>query len=369
MSFKCEIIADSLSPQKDRLTTFLVTYPRIIHAEMCRHRMFSRNTASSRAIPFKKMAKDVEENPFMPIAWQKAHKGMQGTEYITDSFWVELNTRNWLKAKDYAVQQAKKLNLDIDGNYNVTKQLCNRLLEPFMWTTEIISGTEWENFFKLRCPQYEYKGEFFRSKKECIDSYKFDHGESFKEHREYLKSLSDLEWLQINKSQADIHIQAIAELMWDAYNESTPKQLKTGEWHIPYGDNIDDGSLREWFWLEYKNADPAYGEYEREKIRIATARAARLSYTTLGDNPKIDYKADIKLHDRLLEQKHMSPFEHCTKAMSDEEYASYVKGKLMVDSDDGYYTIEGPSMDEKLEGGWCRNFKGFIQYRHLIENQ
>jgi len=69
--FQCKIIADSKSPQGERLTTFLVTYPRIIHAEMCRHRMFSRNTASSRAIPFKKMAKDVEENPFIPIAWQK----------------------------------------------------------------------------------------------------------------------------------------------------------------------------------------------------------------------------------------------------------------------------------------------------------
>ena len=47
-------------------------------------------------------------------------------------------------------------------------------------------------------------------------------------------NLSDLEWLQINKSQAEIHIQAIAELMWDAYNESTPKQLKAGEFHLPF---------------------------------------------------------------------------------------------------------------------------------------
>ena len=71
MSYKCEILADSIGPQGNRLTTFKVTYPRIIHAEMCRHRILSRNTASSRAIPFDKMVKDVLENPFIPIAWQK----------------------------------------------------------------------------------------------------------------------------------------------------------------------------------------------------------------------------------------------------------------------------------------------------------
>jgi hypothetical protein len=84
MSYNCEILADSIC-NGSRLTTFKVTYPRIIHAEMCRHRMLSRNTASSRAIPFEKMVKDVQENPFIPIAWQKAHKGMQGSEYFTDA--------------------------------------------------------------------------------------------------------------------------------------------------------------------------------------------------------------------------------------------------------------------------------------------
>ena len=147
--FKCEIIADSLSPSGDRLTTFKVTYPRIIHAEMCRHRMFSRNTASSRAIPFSKMVKDVEENPFIPIAWQKSHKGMQGIEYLEIKDGVYGVKEHWLEARNKAVQLATALH-----NSNVTKQLCNRLLEPFVWTTELITGTEWENFFELRCPQY-----------------------------------------------------------------------------------------------------------------------------------------------------------------------------------------------------------------------
>ena len=75
MSYKCEILADSINEQGHRLTTFKVTYPRIIHAEMLRHRMLSRNVASSRAIPFEKMVKDVQEDPFIPIAWQKHQSG------------------------------------------------------------------------------------------------------------------------------------------------------------------------------------------------------------------------------------------------------------------------------------------------------
>ena len=168
MSYKCEIMADSLSPQGNRLTTFKVTYPRIIHAEMCRHRILSRNTASSRAIPFEKMVKDVQENPFIPIAWQKSHKGMQGTEYWIDDDTVTVDEGDeyerytkiysatehfiteWLETRDLAIAQSYELN-----RLGVTKQLCNRLLEPFVWTTELVSGTEWENFFELRMPSYE----------------------------------------------------------------------------------------------------------------------------------------------------------------------------------------------------------------------
>ena len=167
MSYKCEILADSLSSQGHRLTTFKVTYPRIIHAEMCRHRILSRNTASSRAIPFEKMVKDVEEDPFIPIAWQKSHKGMQGTEYWIDDDTVTVDEGDeyerytkiysatehfiteWLEARDLAIAQSYELN-----RLGVTKQLCNRLLEPFMWHTVLLTGTEFENFFELRLPSY-----------------------------------------------------------------------------------------------------------------------------------------------------------------------------------------------------------------------
>ena len=377
--FRCEIIADSENPQGDRLTSFLVTYPRIVHAEMLRHRMFSRNVASSRAIPFKKMVKDVEENPFIPIAWQKDHKGMQGSEYIDsdklynwgeihsiiknkflvnfeedksqmsklfDTYVIPLyNTSSpmtivdwWLKIKDLMIGCAIVL-----YGFGATKQLCNRLLEPFMWTTELVSGTEWENFFELRCPKYYYKPEgiYFKSKKDWLKYFEYCFGELPPE------PIPIIEWLQINQSQAEIHIQKIAEMMWDAYNESEPKKLERGQWHIPFSDNLDYDS---------KEVDVKYYE-----LRICTARAARLSYTTLGDNPKIDYKADIKLHDRLLKSEHWSPFEHCARAMTKEEYETYYRGELSKGLE--YFH---PS-DEKM--GWCRNFRGFIQYRHLIEEK
>ncbi|HMT68769.1 MAG TPA: HNH endonuclease [Saprospiraceae bacterium] len=151
-----KILADSVNPQGDRLTTMVVTFPRFILAELNTHRMFSRNSASSRAIPFEKMVKMVEENPFIPIAWQKDHKGMQGNEYFQSETGENVHklVEGWLDARNSAVQIATGLH-----NSNVTKQLCNRLLEPFMWHTVIISATGFSNFFELRCPIYEIDDE------------------------------------------------------------------------------------------------------------------------------------------------------------------------------------------------------------------
>jgi thymidylate synthase ThyX len=338
--YKAEILADSLSPQGNRLTTMKITFPRFILAEMNTHRVFSRNSASSRAIPFKKMVKMVEENPFIPIAWQKDHKGMQGTEYIEEGFsGTTFCEKTWLYARDKAIQNAKALNEN-----NVTKQLCNRLLEPFMWHTVIVSATEWENFFKLRCPQYFGK---YRSWKDASNL----SGATFETPFEY----------RMNKSQADIHIQAIAELMWDAYNESTPKQLKAGEWHIPkFHDRVKTIATSE---------IPDNMSFDEFLLKISTAHCARISYQTLGDDPKIDYQADLKLHDILLASGHMSPFEHCAKVMNDEEYYSYVKGSFSQETEidaDGFIDIS-THINNSNNFGWCNNFKGFIQYRYLVE--
>ena len=146
------IVADSLSPQGDRLTSVLVTFPRIILSEINTHRMLSKNTSSSRAIPFKKMVEAVRDNPFIPIAWQEAHSGMQGSNYYTDEIDIKGFNQTWLGARDMAVESATELD-----NGEITKQLANRLLEPFMWTTMLITGSKegWNNFHSLRNPIYE----------------------------------------------------------------------------------------------------------------------------------------------------------------------------------------------------------------------
>ncbi len=107
-------------------------------------------------------------------------------------------------------------------------------------------------------------------------------------------------------------------------------------------------------------------------IMISVSLAARTSYTVVGDEKEVDYKRMIELHDRLISQDppHSSPSEHCARAMSDEEYNYFVKGQFDINyadmvSDD-YKTIDGGS--QLTSFGWCRNYKGFIQYRHLIEN-
>lgn len=240
-----QIIADSVNTQGDRITTYILTFPRFILAELNTHRMFSRNSASSRAIPFEKMVKAVEEDPFIPIAWQKGHKGMQGNEYWGKEDWVvdqpnvsQINVHNcaignWLQARDNAVSLAKQLN-----SKNITKQLCNRLLEPYMWHTVLVTATEWDNFFNLRCPKYHTPvsgdGFYFKSKKDCISNH------SNTENISKLESMSELEWLQINYSQAEIHMQALAESMWDAMNESSPRLLQPGEYHVPFFEIEED---------------------------------------------------------------------------------------------------------------------------------
>lgn len=147
-----KMITDSLSPQGKRLSTLEVVMPRYILAEFNTHRMLSKNSASSRAIPFSKMVKEVQERPFIPYAWQKDHKGMQGNEYFQSENGDNTHklTEAWLIAKDNAVQQAQGLN-----NCGVTKQLANRLLEPFMYHKVLVSGTEFSNFMALRTPIYE----------------------------------------------------------------------------------------------------------------------------------------------------------------------------------------------------------------------
>ena len=82
MAFSARVLLDSRSPSGARLTTLEVRYPRFIHSEMMTHRVFSRNAASSRAIPIKKMIAAVREEPALPVYWGRNQTGMSAREAI-----------------------------------------------------------------------------------------------------------------------------------------------------------------------------------------------------------------------------------------------------------------------------------------------
>lgn len=175
-----------------RLTTFVLTFPRIVLAEFNTHRALSRNSASSRAIPFKKMLQKVRENPFVPIAFQKEHSGMQGQEYFEGEELVKI-TQAWLDSSEEAAYQAEHI-----SKLGVTKQLCNRILEPFLYHTVIATGTEWQNFFALRAHE-----------------------------------------------AAEIHIADLAHKMLEAYNSSSARILEIGDYHLPFSGFKEGLSLDE----------------------------------------------------------------------------------------------------------------------------
>ncbi len=316
-------VAHSKNESGNELFSVLVTFPRYILAELNTHRMLSKNSASSRAIPFEKLLKSVQENPFIPIAWQKDHSGMQGTEYFTAQDEITSLTAGHLLARDYAVERAVS-----QSSKGLTKQLCNRLLEPFMWHTVLITASEWENFFALRCPQYVVgdvgaagiEVKTYRSRKDVL-----------KDFPHFKDQVSEVWWLKMNKGAAEIHMMALAEAIWDSYNDSVPNELKDDQWHIVYEDKIN-----EMFGLTQSDLDTDGIPFS---VKIGCIMAARTSYTVVGtelsDWTKEKYAA--KCNDLTTAKPlHASPFEHCAKAMS------------IADSG---------------------NFKGFVQYRKMLPNE
>ena len=144
MSTSAKIICDSIDGMSPRITTFQLVIPRFILPEWNTHRAISKNAASSRAIPINKIIEQVKTLPFIPKYWGKNQKGMQAKEEI----WGEdrMNAQiEWLKARDNAVQTAEAM-----SKLNVHKQIANRVLEPWAYTSVVATTTEWDNFFALR---------------------------------------------------------------------------------------------------------------------------------------------------------------------------------------------------------------------------
>ena len=143
-----KIILDSIPPAyfpQTRLTTMEVNIHRFVLAELNTHRVFSRNSASSRAIPIQKRIDEVRTNPALPLSWGKNQSGMSAAEELSPED-IEICKRHWINASENAIYTAQIL-----SKLGLHKQVANRILEPFLWHKVIITSTEWDNFFSQRC--------------------------------------------------------------------------------------------------------------------------------------------------------------------------------------------------------------------------
>lgn len=255
---KATVIADSISPQGDRMTTMEIEYPRFILAELNTHRMLSKNSASSRAIPVKAMHEQISVAPAGPVFWGKNQAGMQAKEELsgtnlTDAMFI------WQRAKQDALHWAWAL----ADRVGLHKQIANRITEPWMTMKTVISGTEWANLYYLR------------------------------DHADAQPEFADL-----------------AHKMHEAHLNSTPQLLYPGEWHVPYIIVSRDPSTGQ---LRY--ADSQGDNISAEDARIISASCcAQVSYRKNDDTLE---KAQ-KIFKQLIFSKpaHASPVEHQATPMN-----------------------------------------------------
>lgn len=243
-----KIVCDSVNIYGDRLTTVEAIIWRPALSELNTHRMFSRNSASSRAIPLRRANRRgtldlIEDHPASPMHWGAEKPGMQSGESLT-GIELERAKEEWDKARKNAIRTAERLSVDC----SLHKSLTNRLLEPFMWHRVILSATQWENFFNQR-------------------SY----------HR---------------TSEAFPEFAILATKIEDLMKQSHPKILQSTEWHLPYI-LPDEQNL-----------------HIDEQKAISVGRCARVSY--LNHDLVKSVEDDVAFCKKLVEGNpmHSSPFEH-----------------------------------------------------------
>lgn len=244
-----KVIADSFNPTFDaRITTFELVYPRFIHSELMTHRVFSRNAASSRAIPIDKVIELLRTTPAMPVHWGKNQAGMQAKAEIDN---IEGAKLLWLAARDSAINHAIVMR-----DMGLHKQIVNRVLEPYQLMKTIVTSTNYNNWFWLR-----------------------DH------------------------EDADPTIAELAAVMAIAYDASTPEMLINNEWHVPYVKTLSSPYQGRVYLDELDNYITA-----EEAQMISASCCAQVSYRKNDGSLE---KASM-VFDRLINSVpvHASPVEH-----------------------------------------------------------
>lgn len=252
-----KIIKDSINNSGTRITTFELEYPRFIHAEVMTHRVFSRNSASSRAIPISKVIEQVKTTPAEAVHWGKNQPGMQAKEELRGIAKIAARD-SWLCAAEEAASRAKVL-----SDVGLHKQVVNRLLEPFQVMKVIVTATEFNNFFWLR-----------------------DHHD------------------------AQPEIQELARKTKGVYDYSKPELLYHDMWHLPYvttkTEEMSNVEFKQTYWLD----DETEISLE-EALMISCSCCAQVSYRKLDTS--LEKAKDI--YKKLVESEpvHASAFEHCAK--------------------------------------------------------
>lgn len=311
MTITATVIADSISPEGIRLTTFQLRYPRWIHAEELTHRLLSthpesivyeaipdglmydknlsRNASSSRAIPVLRMIEDLRRDPAMPVYYGSNKPGMQAGAELT-GFPLAAVKDEWLIAMENAIKSAEFM-----VECGLHKQIANRILEPWAHINVVCTSTDWANFFALRA-----------------------------------------------HADAQPEIKELALAMFNAMAGNQPTHLKPGEWHLPY--IMEDERKEACFG---PSQTPAWEQLKR----VSVSRCARVSYLT-HDGRLTSVEEDLQLYDRLLGSTplHASPAEHL--ATPDEQWNNM-----------------GGGLNQWKNPHLHGNLRGWVQYRKQLPNE
>lgn len=286
--------------------TFILEYPRAIHAQLLTHRVFSKNSSSSRAVPIKKAIQQIKDNPAKPI-WTSNQKGMQGP-VIEDAPTLDILAKLWNGMFDTTVRFVELMaNKPEDGGLNIHKQNAGRYLEPFQNIRVCLTSTEWENW----------------------------------------------DWLRVDVA-AQPEIEELAKLIKQARDEAEPMILTHLEWHVPFVDRKRDskGILR------YYSGDQEINY--KQALQISMSCAAQTSYRNLDDSLE---KAEDMYEKLFAGQKvHASPSEHQAYPIVKE----YLEKPESTDPDEVWQ--EGITHMDRHATLWSGNFKDWVQHRQLIPN-
>lgn len=288
------------------IVTWELVYPRMIHAELLTHRMFSRNSASSRAIPISKVVEMVRSDMAVPSHWGANQPGMQAKEEL-DGFALLGVMDLWCDAALAAANFSEGM-----AALGAHKQVANRITEPFQWMKVVLTYTEGNNWYWLR-----------------------DH------------------------TDADPTIHALAQKMVESLEASSPFVIYPGEWHVPYVTRMRDAGGIRYLTDTYIADDEFEVQYltEEEALAVSSSCCAQVSYRTLD----LSLSKAKMIYGRLVDSEpvHASPFEHQATPM---KYARVCKDVLHQGWQEGITHMDREGMF------WSGNFQGMIQHRQLIPN-